>query len=71
MIFGDGIAVISNFLKVTFDVLFQSGKSEEVKSVYGVVVDVFQNESMLMFELGSIFLNSLFKNFVGIKNILI
>ena len=39
--------------------------------MHRVVVDVLQNESMLMFELGSIFLNSLFKNFVNVEYILI
>ena len=71
VVFCDRVAVLSDFLQVVLDGFVLGWESKKVKTVHRVVVDVFQNESMLMFELGSIFLNSLFKNFVNVEYILI
>lgn len=71
MVLCDWVTVPCDFLQVVLNGFVLGWESEKVKSVHRVVVDVLQNESMLMFELGSIFLNSLFKNFVNVEYILI
>ena len=71
MVFGDWVAVLRDFLKIDLDFFLSSWESEKVKAMNRIIIDVFEDKSVLVAHRAAIFLDSLFQNFIDLEDIIV